>query len=136
LAAVREDVRQTQERLIGVPILTRLRSTFPQATSLEEHLQRLLRGLASWGMDKQGYGPANLVALLCHCQGNLCGLDLSDLALRRVFLQGIQMQVATFTKTILQDRVFTETFDRIQAVAMSSNGQYWGASIGRGEVRV
>jgi hypothetical protein len=136
LASAQEDIRQSQERLIVLPILTRLRSAFSQSTSLEERLLRLLRGLASLGIDQQGYGPANLVALLRIYQGNLRGLDMSDLALRGVYLQGVEMQDATLSNAILQDSIFTETFDLIQAVAISSNGQYWAASISRGEVRV
>ena len=136
LAPAREDIRQTQERLIVHPILTRLRSVFPQPTSLEEHLLRLLRGLASCGIDQQGYGPANLVALLRIYQGNLRGLDMSDLALRGAYLQGVEMQDATLSNAILKDCNFTETFDAIWAVAISGSGQYWAASLCRGEVRV
>jgi len=136
LAQMREDVRQTQERLIMLPILTRLRSAFSKSTSLEEHLLSLLRGLASWRTDKQGYGPANLVALLRIYQGNLRGLDLSELVLRRAYLQGVEMQDATLSNATLQDSNFTETFDAIWSVAISGSGQYWAASIGRGEVRV
>lgn len=136
LAPAREDVRQAQERLIVVPILTRLQSAFSQSTSLEEYLLGLLRGLASWREDEQGYGPANLVTLLRIHQGNLRGLDLSDLALRGAYLQGVEMQDATLSKAILKDSNFTETFDAIWAVAISGSGKYWAASIGRGEVRV
>jgi hypothetical protein len=51
-APVGDDVRQTQERLIFVPIMTRLQSAFPQSTSLEKRLQGLLRRLPSWGEDE------------------------------------------------------------------------------------
>jgi WD40 repeat protein/transcriptional regulator with XRE-family HTH domain len=136
LALAREDVRQTQERLIVVPILTRLQSAFSRSNSLEECLLGLLRRLASWGEDEQGYGPANLVTLLRIHLGNLRGLDLSEIALRGAYLQGVEMQDATLSKAILKDSNFTETFDAIWAVAISGSGQYWAASIGRGEVRV
>jgi WD40 repeat protein len=136
LASAREDVRQTQERLIVVPILTRLKSAFAQSTALKEQLLGLLHGMAAWGDNEQGYGPANLVTLLRIHQGNLRGLDLSNLALRAAYLQGVEMQDATLAKAIIKDSNFTETFDAIWAVAISGSGQYWAASIGRGEVRV
>lgn len=136
LAHVREYVRQTQVRLIVAPILTHLRNAYLHSMSLKEHLLRLLRGLASQEIDKQGYGPANLVALLRIHQGNLRGLDLSNLALRGAYLQGVEMQGANLANAFLRESIFTETFDLIRAVAISSNGQYWAASIGRGEVRV
>jgi len=92
-----------------------------------------LRGLPQ---TSQGYGPANLVALLRVLRGDLRGLDFSRLALRGVWLQGVQMQDARLSGAALQDSVFTELFDAIAAVAMSKNGQYWAAGSRRGEVRV
>jgi hypothetical protein len=43
---------------------------------------------------------------------------------------------ANLSGATLQDAVFTETFDAIVAVAISSNGQYWAAGSRRGEARV
>jgi len=84
----------------------------------------------------QGYGPANLLALLRVLRGDLCGLDLSRLVLRGVFLQGIDMQDATLSDAAMHDSVFTETFDDILTVIISSTGAYWAAASRRGEVRV
>ena len=36
----------------------------------------------------------------------------------------------------MRECVFTETFDAIWAIAISSSGQYWAAGSKRGEVRV
>jgi len=55
---------------------------------------RLLR-LRERAEDAQGYGSANLVALLRLLRVDLRGLDLSRLALRGVYLQGVEMQDAT-----------------------------------------
>ena len=136
LAPARENVRETQERLIADPILTRLQSAFSQLASLEELLLELLRGLAARRYDEQGYGPANLVTLLRIQRGHLRGLDLSKLALRGAYLQGVEMQDATLSKAIIKDSKFTENFDGIWAVAISGSGQYWAASTSREEVRV
>jgi hypothetical protein len=84
LAHAREYVRQIQERLIVAPVLARLRSAYPQQATVEEQLLALLTQLTTWADYAQGYGPANLVALLRLQRGNLRGLDLSRLALRRV----------------------------------------------------
>jgi WD40 repeat protein/DNA-binding XRE family transcriptional regulator len=136
LASVREYIRQAQERLIALPILVRLRNIHPQLLSIEDRLVRLLRKIASWTEDGQGYGPANLVTLLRLQQGNLNNLDLSGIALRGAYLQGIEMKDVSLSDAILRRSVFTETFGAIWAVAISGNGRYWAASIGRGEVRV
>ena len=46
------------------------------------------------------------------------------------------MQDATLAGAMLQDTVFTETFDAITAVAISPDGQSWAVAGRRGEVRV
>ncbi len=136
LAPASEYVRQTQERLIVLPILTRLRNVISQSPALEDRLVKLLRKMSSWGEDGQGYGPTNLVTLLRIQKGNLRNLDLSGIALRGAYLQGVEMQGTRLSQAILQESVFTETFDAIWAVAISGDGRFWAASIGRGEVRM
>ena len=79
-AGAKEYVRQTQERLIVAPILVRLQTLFQQADALEEQLLGLLDQLRTWDQETQGYGPANLIALLRLLRGHLRGLDLSQLA--------------------------------------------------------
>ncbi len=132
-AHAKEYVRQAQERLLVAPLLARLQSAYQGQAEVEEQLCSLLDQLRGRAEYAQGYGPANLVALL---RGDLRGLDLSRLVLRGVHLQGVEMQDATLYGALVQDSVFTETFDSITAVAISSNGQYWAAGSRRGEVRV
>ncbi len=136
LAEAREDVRQTQERLIVVPLLAQVRRAYPRRVDLEGHLLGLLDRLRAWADYAQGYGPANLVALLRVLRGSLRGLDLSHLSLRGVYLQDVEMQDATLSGATLNGCAFTETFDAISAVAISPNGQYWAAASRRGEVRL
>ena len=136
LAQAREYVRLTQERLILAPILANLHSTYSQTNRAEQQLLALLHRLSTWTEDAQGYGPANLVALLRLQRGHLRGLNLSKLTLRNVYLQGIEMQDATLSYATIWDTVFTQTFDAITAVAVSNNGAYWVAASRRGEVQV
>ncbi len=96
----------------------------------------LLAQVRTWAEDTQGYGPANLVALLRVLRGDLRGLDLSHQVLRGMHLQGVEMQDANLSGALILDSVFNETFDVITAVAISSTGQYWAAAGRRGEVRV
>ncbi|MFL5699993.1 MAG: NB-ARC domain-containing protein [Ktedonobacteraceae bacterium] len=136
LATAREYVRQTQQRLIVAPLLTRLRSAYLQRSALEEQLLSLLDQLRAQADYAQGYGPANVLALLLLQRGHLRGLNLSRLSLRNVHLQGVEMQDTTLAGALIHDTVFTETFDATWAVAISSNGQYWAAASKRGEVRI
>jgi len=135
-AQAKEYVRQTQERLLLAPLLTSLESVYQGRAEVEGQLCSLLAYLRERAQRTQGYGPANLVALLRVLRGDLRGLDLSRLALRGVHLQGVEMQDATLAGATLQGSVFTETFDAIWAVAISARGMFWAAGSSQGEVRV
>jgi WD40 repeat protein/transcriptional regulator with XRE-family HTH domain len=135
-ARAKEYVRQTQERLLLAPVLAHLHSVHFGNGQVEELLGSLLDQLRERSLEAQGYGPANLVALLHLLRGHLRGLDLSHLSLRGVYLQGIELQDTTLAGSLIQEAVFTEAFDAINGVAISSTGDYWAASSRRGEVRV
>ena len=132
----KEYVRQTQQRLIVAPILAQLRSSYSRRGALEAHLIALLEQLREWEEYAQGYGPANLMALLRELRGHLRQLDLSQLSIRGAYLQGVEMQDTSLAGATLRDTIFTETFDATWAVAVSSQGQYWAAGSRQGEVRV
>ena len=136
LAPSKEYVRQTQQRLLVAPILAGLRNTYPLRTALDGQLLALLDELRERADDAQGYGPANLLALLRELRGHLCGLDLSQLSLRGVYLQGVEMQDTTLSGATLQETAFTESFDPPWSVATSSNGYYWAMGSRRGGARV
>jgi WD40 repeat protein/transcriptional regulator with XRE-family HTH domain len=135
-AQAKEYVRESQERLLLAPLLERLENRYRRRAEVEERVRELLSTLRAQAEAAQGYGPANLVALLLLVRGHLRGLDLSRLALRGAFLQGVQMQDANLSGARLCECVWTETFDAIFAVAISSTGQYWAVGSKRGEVRV
>jgi WD40 repeat protein/transcriptional regulator with XRE-family HTH domain len=135
-AQAKDYVRQSQERLLVAPVLSRLESVHRGRAEVEGRLRSLLSEVRSWAEDTQGYAPANLVALLRVLRGHLRGLDLSRLVLRGVHLQGVEMQDASLSGSLIQQSVFTETFDAIWAVTVSRSGQYWAAAGRRGEVRL
>ncbi|HET8851382.1 MAG TPA: NB-ARC domain-containing protein, partial [Ktedonobacteraceae bacterium] len=107
-AEAKEYVRRTQERLIVAPLLARLRRAYTGRAEVEEQLLSLLAQLREQAEYAQGYGPANLVALLREHRGHLRGLDLSGLAIRGAYLQGVEMQDTTLAGALIQDSVFTE----------------------------
>jgi len=136
LATSKEYVRQTQQRLIVTPLLAQLRSFYRGREEVEEHLLALLVGLRERADYAQGYGPSNMLALLREQRGHLRDLDLSQLTIRRAYLQGVEMQDTTLAGATVRDTTFTETFDDIWALAVSRKGTFWAASGKRGEVRV
>jgi len=134
-AQAKDYIRQTQVRVLVRPLLERLRAELGSDERVEEQLLALLRKLRAEDRTGQGYGPANVIALLKALRGDLQGLDLSRLAIRGTYLQGVQMQDANLSGTVMHESVFTEPFDAIWTVAISPSGQYWAAGSKRGEVR-
>jgi WD40 repeat protein/transcriptional regulator with XRE-family HTH domain len=133
LAQARDYVRQTQERLIGVPILQSLNDQLG-----EDRTDQQLRGLlASWRdrpPDVQGYGPGNVVNLLRLQKGNLRGLDLSRLAIRQAYLADVEAQDASLAGADLADTVLAEAFNFPTSVALSADGARLVAGTSDGEI--
>jgi WD40 repeat protein len=147
-ATAREYMRQTQERLLLAPLLAELQRIYPSRADgavgtglapvrpVEEQLLSLLDQLREEADDAQGYGPANLIALLRLQRGNLNGLDLSRLYIRGVYLQGIEMQDTKLSGAHICDTVWTSAVNVTWSVAMSRNGKWWAAGGIQGQVSV
>jgi WD40 repeat protein/transcriptional regulator with XRE-family HTH domain len=134
-AQAKEYVRQTQERLVGTPILQRLNAQHGEAGAADR-LLALLEGWRGRPRPEQGYGPGNAVNLLRLLRGDLRGLDLSRLALRQVYLQGVEMQDASLAGTDLAGAVLDEPFAYPASVALSADGALLVAGTPNGEVRI
>jgi WD40 repeat protein/transcriptional regulator with XRE-family HTH domain len=135
-AHAKDYVRQTQVRLLVRPLVERLRAEFTSDSSIEEQCLSLLRHLRTEEGNREGYGPANVISLLKALRSDLRGLDLSQLAIRGAYLQGVEMQDVNLSGALMRECIFTEAFDVINAMAISKSGQYWAAISRRGEVRV
>src|SRR2546421_2118901 len=122
LAQVKDYVRQTQVRLLVFPLLARLRAELGANTEVETHLLRLLSRFRSENAATQGYGPANVITLLKALRGHLRGLDLSQISIRRAYLQGAELQDANLAGAQLEECVWTQSFDAITAMAVSQSG--------------
>jgi WD40 repeat protein/transcriptional regulator with XRE-family HTH domain len=134
-AQAKDYVRQSQERLIGRPILQRLDGPQGEAGT-ERLLLRLLDGWRNMSEEKQGFGPGNVVNLLRLLRGDLHGVDLSRLVLRQVFLQGVDAQGASLANAQLDQAVLDEAFAYPTAVALSADGALLAAGTPSGEVRL
>jgi WD40 repeat protein len=135
-AQAKEYVRQTQERLLLLPVVADLQSAYPRREEVEQRLLSLLDELRGQTDAAQGYGPANVIALLRVQRRHLRALDLSHLSIRSAYLQGIEVQDTNLAEALIQNTTFTETLDAILAVAISPKGTWWAAGSRRGEVRV
>src|SRR2546421_260293 len=100
-AQAKEYVRQTQQRLLLAPLLARLESMYQGRAEVEGQLRAGLNALRERAEEAQGYGPANLVALVRLLRGDLRGLDLSHFALWRASLQGGKHQDANLSGPLI-----------------------------------
>ena len=126
-ARAKDYVRQIQVRLLIQPLLERLWAALGSQDRIEEQLLTLLTRLRNEDINGQGYGPTNVISLLKALRGHLRGLDLSRLSIRGAYLQEIEMQDATLVEATLQETVFTDAFDPVHSIAVSSDGRYWAA---------
>jgi WD40 repeat protein/transcriptional regulator with XRE-family HTH domain len=132
-AQARDYVRQTQEWLIGAPILEQLKASQGQAGT-ERQLLALLNGWRGRPELEQGYGPGNLVNLLRLLRGDLRGLDLSRLVLRHAYLAEVDAQDASLAGAHLAETVLAEAFGFPSTVALSGDGGLLAAGTSTGEV--
>lgn len=128
-------LRQTQERLIAGPILQEMQAQFGVADT-ERQLFALLAAWRHRSEAEQGYGPGNIVNLLRLERGDLRGLDLSALTIRRAYLAGVEAQDASFAGAHLVETVLGDAFQAVTAIAMSADGRWVAAGTIDGEVRV
>ena len=132
-AQARDYVRQSQERLIGVPILERLKARLGR-NGAEQQLLALLAGWRGRSVAEQGYGPGNVVNLLRLLRGNLRGLDLSSLALRQAYLAEVQAQDTSLAGSQLIETVVAEAFGFPGAVALSGDGKLLATGTSTGDI--
>jgi WD40 repeat protein/DNA-binding XRE family transcriptional regulator len=134
-AQAKDYVRQTQERLIGAPILQGLNVQHAEAGA-ERRLLALLDTWRGRAAAEQGYGPGNVVNLLRLLRGDLRGIDLSRLAVRQAYLQGVEAQDASLAGAELAGAVLDEPFAYPTAVALNADGTVLVAGTPAGDVRL
>ncbi|MBV9603327.1 MAG: hypothetical protein JOZ87_41700 [Chloroflexi bacterium] len=135
MAQAKDYLREVQERLIGVPIVQRLR-THHQDGGTQQRLLALLDAWRDRPPEQQGYGPGNVVNLLRLVRGDVRGLNLSRLTIRQAYLAEVDAQDARLVATHLSDSVLAEAFDFPSSVALSGDGTLLAAGTSTGEVRV
>jgi WD40 repeat protein/transcriptional regulator with XRE-family HTH domain len=134
-AQAKDYVRQTQERLIGAPIIRRLTTDLTDSGP-EQGLLALLDGWRGRPPGEQGYGPGNVVNLLRLVRGDLRRMDLSQLCVRQAYLQEAEAQDASLEGTELTETVLAEAFGYPTEVTLSADGAFLAAAMPTGEVRV
>jgi WD40 repeat protein/predicted ATPase/transcriptional regulator with XRE-family HTH domain len=133
-AASKDYVRRCQERLIAQPLLERLGGNLGSADAVEQRLLALLEQWRGRPRVEQGYGPGNVVNLLRLLRGNLRGLDLSRLAIRQAYLQGVEVQDSSLAGAHLSETTLSAAFTFPTTAALSADGARVAAGTATGEV--
>jgi len=134
-APAKDYVRQTQEKLIGAPILQRMSAEHGEEGA-EQRLLGLLDGWRCLSAPEQAYGPGNIVNLLRLLRGDLRGINLSALTIQCAYLQGVEVQDASLANAYLLRAVLDEPFAYPTAVALSADGAVLVAGSPAGDVRL
>jgi transcriptional regulator with XRE-family HTH domain len=132
-AQAKDYVRESQERLIGAPILHQLDAAHGEAKT-ESLLVALLDRWRGRPAAEQGNGPGNVVNLLRVLRGHLRGMDFSRLTIRHSYLQGVEARDASLAGAHLSEAVLAEAFSNPSSVAMTADGAYLVAGTATGEV--
>jgi WD40 repeat protein len=121
LARAKDYVRRSQERLIAQPLVERLVDSLGDPAAVVRHLLNLLQTWRDRPHVDQGYVPGNVINLVRLANGHLCGLDLSRLAIKQAYLQGIEMHDTSLTQSHLSQSVVAESVHSIMALALNAN---------------
>ncbi|MBD2520649.1 NACHT domain-containing protein [Nostoc sp. FACHB-973] len=122
-AIVKDDIRETQVRLILEPLTNKLLAHFKSKSELEHQLQRILLKLQAKYANTPGYGGGNIINLLRQLKVNLAGYDFSHLSVWQAYLRDVTLHSVNFAYTDLAKTVFAETLGGVASVAISPNGK-------------
>jgi WD40 repeat protein len=134
-AQAKDYIRESQRRLILLPLVRRLLAIFGKE-ALEQQFQSLLATLHAQHDHHPSYTAGNMLNLLIQMQRQLRGYDFSHLVVRQAYLQGVELPEVNFAHADLAKSVFTDTFGSILCVAFSPQGDLLAAGTTTGEIRV
>jgi WD40 repeat protein len=135
-AQTKDYVRESQVRMILVPLVDRLMGKLRSKPEIKQQLDRLLVKLRTEVAGTDGYAGGNLINLLRHLQIDLTGYDFSSLCIRQAYLLGMNLHDTNFANTDWANSVFTETFSSIHSVAFSPDGCYLASGDFNGDIRL
>jgi WD40 repeat protein len=135
-AQAKDYVRESQVRMILIPLVDRLMGKLRSKLEIKNQLDRLLVKLRSEFAGTSGYAGGNLINLLRHLHIDSTGYDFSGLCIRQAYVLGMNLHDTNFANTDWANSVFTETFSSIHAVAFSPDGRWLASGDFNGSIRL
>lgn len=134
-ATAKENVRESQRRLIVAPILERLGHS-SNHRDLGDHLLQLLDSWRTEQPDEPGYVAGNIINLLTHLNRELYGLDFTRLRIWQACLDSANLQKVDFSQCEFRNTSFRHSFGIILCLSFSPDGTLIAAGDGNGDVHV
>ncbi|PSB16097.1 hypothetical protein C7B76_12410, partial [filamentous cyanobacterium CCP2] len=116
-------IRDSQIRVILLPLINRLQHRLGSQKEIEYQLKQIVYRLQTEFPHQAGYTGGNIINLLRHLQIDLSGSDFSYLSLWQADLQDINLHQVNFAHADLSKARFTQTFGFIHSIAFSPDGQ-------------
>lgn len=135
-ATSKDYIRDSQTRLILVPIIEKLLAEFTTRQRLQAQLNDILEILRAEYVLKPSYGTGNLINLFRQLKLDLTGYDFSKLCIRQAYLQDIRLQQVNFSQAEFKDCVWAETFGGMTCVTFSRDGHLLATSDTNGDLQV
>jgi WD40 repeat protein len=135
-AQTRDYIRESQVRMILVPLVERLLGKLRSKLEIKDRLDRLLAKLRSEFTDTCGYAGGNLINLYRHLAIDLSGYDFSGLCIWQAYLLDVDLHDINFADTDVAKSVFTETFGSIHSLAFSPDGNCLACGDFNGDIRL
>jgi NB-ARC domain/WD domain, G-beta repeat len=133
-AQAKDYIRESQRRLILLPLVQRLLTIFRQE-ALEQQCKNLLLTLRKQHDHSPGYAAGNVLNLLLQAGYALRGYDFSHLVVWQAYLQGVILPEVNFAHANLATSMFTNTFGGTVSMAFSPQGDLLAAGMLTGEIR-
>ena len=127
-------IRETQKRLILMPLAERLQQRWRSWEAIGQRLLPLLEFWRSSPSLEIGYGAGNLFNLLHHLGADLRDTDFSQMPVWQAHLEGVNLQGTNFTGADLSKSVLAETLSKTLCVCFSPNGQGFATAASNGDV--
>ncbi|GAB4376184.1 MAG: NB-ARC domain-containing protein [Elainellaceae cyanobacterium] len=116
-------IRNSQIRVIVLPLISRLLSQLGSQKEIHYQLQQILYHLQTAYPNQASYAGGNIINLLRHLQVDLSNYDFSYLSLWQADLQDANLHQVNLAHADLSKSRFTQPFSFIYSVAFSPDGQ-------------
>ncbi|MEM1240310.1 MAG: NB-ARC domain-containing protein [Cyanobacteria bacterium P01_H01_bin.26] len=119
-ATAKDCVRESQRRMILLPLAERIRSTLIQPQAISQYMQAILYRLRQV---LAGYGIGNFINLCQQLNADLSAYDFSGLAIWQAYLSETSLHKVNFTQADFRQCQFMQAFSGVCSLALSPDNR-------------